>query len=149
MKKLVLLASLLIFSIIVFAQSNPVKWTASATKQKSGDYLVTLVASVPHPWHIYSQNTPDGGPVPTKITFVKNPLVTLVGNVKEKGDIKNVKDKNFGVQVLYFDGDATFTQLVKVKKGIKTNIKTNINFMVCNDQQCLPPSTQEITVNLK
>ena len=40
-------------------------------------YEVTLTATLPKPWHIYSQHTGDGGPIPTKVKFTKNPLVTL------------------------------------------------------------------------
>ena len=48
---------------------NPVKWTHSAKKLSNGKYELHMTATVEKGWHIYSQNTPDGGPVPTTFTF--------------------------------------------------------------------------------
>ncbi|QES87330.1 protein-disulfide reductase DsbD domain-containing protein [Rhizosphaericola mali] len=144
-----ILALMLVFSVVVaFAQGNPVKWSYKAVKKGPGVYAVIITSESPAPWHIYSQTTPDGGPVPTKITFAKNPLVTLNGGVKEAGDLKTTHDKNFGVDVKYFSGKTEFTQLVKVKGKVSTNLKGTVEFMVCNDHECLPPSKQEFTVKL-
>ena len=127
---------------------SPVNWTATAAKSADGIYAITLTASVPAPWHIYSQSTPDGGPVPTSISFNKNPLITIAGKAKEKGDLKTTHDKNFGVDVKYYSGKVQFVQLVRVKAGVKTNITGTVNFMVCNDQECLPPSSWDFSVKL-
>jgi thiol:disulfide interchange protein DsbD len=138
-------------TIIVRAQDqnqNPVQWTASAAKATDGNYTITLTAVLPAPWHIYSQNTPDGGPVPTSISFSKNPLVTLIGKPKEKGDLKTTHDKNFGVDVKYYGDKVQFIQTVKVKGGLKTNVSGSVNFMVCNDHECLPPSSWKFSVKL-
>lgn len=147
-----LLLTLLVFvsaTIIVKAQDqNPVIWTVGAAKAADGNYAITLTAVLPAPWHIYSQHTPDGGPVPTSISFSKNPLVTLVGKPKEKGDLKTTHDKNFGVDVKYYGDKVQFIQTVKVKAGIKTNVSGSVNFMVCNDHECLPPSSWKFSVKL-
>jgi len=128
---------------------SPVNWTASAAKAADGNYTITLTAVLPQPWHIYAQNTPDGGPVPTTISFSKNPLVVLVGKPTEKGSLKTTHDKNFGVDVKYYGDKVQFIQTVKVKKGIKTNVSGSVNFMVCNDHECLPPSDWKFSVQLK
>lgn len=149
MKKL-LFAVILVFciSLIQAQKQNPVSWSASATKQADGNYKVIVAATVPAPWHLYSQSTPDGGPVATSFTFTKNPLLSLVGKVTEKGDLKTTHDKNFGVDVKYYSGKVEFIQIVKVKNNVKTNISGSVNFMVCNDHECLPPSDQEFSVKL-
>jgi len=131
------------------AQSqNPVQWSVAASKLADGNYSITLTASVPAPWHIYSQNTPDGGPVPTAILFNKNPLVTLMGKPKEKGALKTTHDKNFDVDVKYYADKVQFIQTLKVRGGVKTNLSGTVNFMVCNDQECLPPSGWDFSVKL-
>ena len=48
-----------------------------------------------HGWHIYSQTTPEGGPVPTTIEFTKNPLVNLQGTAKETGKMEQRHEELF------------------------------------------------------
>lgn len=121
------------------AQKSPVSWKFESKKTGNGTYELYLTASVSSPWHIYSQNTPAGGPLPTKIQFKPNPLVSLSGAAAEQGDVKKVHDKSFGVDVIYFVGDAGFTQIVKLKATVKTSLQGSVEYMVCNDHQCLPP----------
>lgn len=150
MKKLLCALFLVVCgTVAVSAQpQSPVSWSATAAKATDGNYKITITAVVPAPWHIYSQNTPDGGPVATSITYNKNPLVTIVGKTAEKGDLKTTHDKNFGVDVKYYAGKVQFLQTVKVKNGVKTNLSGSVNFMVCNDSECLPPSSWEFSVKL-
>ncbi|SEA31093.1 thiol:disulfide interchange protein DsbD [Arachidicoccus rhizosphaerae] len=150
MKKLLCMAVMVLgLTLALNAQpQSPVKWTAAAEKSANGNYTLTLTATVPAPWHIYSQSTPDGGPVPTSISFNKNPLITVDGKAAEKGVLKTTHDKNFGVDVKYYAGKVQFVQKLKVKAGVKTNVTGTVNFMVCNDQECLPPSGWDFSVKL-
>lgn len=149
MKKLTATLVLAFITVLSFAQQSPVKWSSSAEKVDGGQYKVTITATFAEPWHIYSQNTPDGGPVPTSFTFAKNPLVSLVGKTKEVGKLQTIHDKNFGVDVKYYSNKVSFTQLVKVKGNVKTNLSGEVEFMVCNDHECLPPSSSKFSVALK
>jgi len=149
MKKLTATLVLAFMAVLCFAQQSPVKWSSTAEKVDGGQYKVTITATVPEPWHIYSQFIGDGGPVPTSFTFTKNPLVTLVGKTKEVGKVKTVHDKNFDMDVKYYSDKVSFTQLVKVKGNVKTNLSGEVNFMVCNDHECLPPSSSKFSVALK
>lgn len=147
MKKMIFFFAFMGLSAVVFGQ-NPVSWTFQSQKKSTGVYILKIKAIVPSPWHIYSQFTPDGGPVPTKFTFSPSPLISLVGNVKESGMLKQVNDKNFGVDVKYFKGSVAFTQTVKLKKNIRTNINGTVEYMVCNDHECLPPTTKNFSIKL-
>jgi thiol:disulfide interchange protein DsbD len=146
MKKIIFLVAMILFAGVVSAQK--ITWTYSAKKLAAGKYELHLVANPPLGWHIYSQTTPDGGPVPTTFTFNKNPLVTVTGAVKEKGKMVTYYDKNFKVNVKYFEGQVDFTQIVSVKAKIKTNITGEIESMICNDRTCMPPTTEKFTIAL-
>lgn len=147
--KQLFLAVALFFSVGAFAQAkNPAKFTFEAVKKTADTYEIVITANVESPWHIYSQNTPKGGPVPTKITFKANPLVKLNGAAKEVGKMENVKDKTFGVNVMYYSNKVQFVQTVKVKAGTKTNISGTIEYMVCDDEMCLPPKKVPFEVKL-
>lgn len=149
MKKLLFTITLALFGIAAFAQQNPVSWSTKAEKQSNNTYKVIITATFSAPWHVYSQQTPDGGPVPTSFTFNKNPLVTLVGKTTEKGNLKTMHDKNFGVDVKYYANKVDFVQMVKVKANVKTNFSGSVNYMVCNDHECLPPRDQSFSVKLQ
>ncbi len=148
MKKLIFVYVALAFTTLGFAQlKNPVMFSFDAVK-KGSDYVVNLKATVQKPWHIYSQNTPSGGPLPTKITFTKNPLITFVGKTIEKGKLEKIFDNIQDVEVLYFSNEVVFSQTIKVKAGLKTNITGVIEYMVCDDKQCLPPTKKSFELKL-
>lgn len=150
MKKTI--ASLLTMFVVLSVSAqieNPVTWSFAATKKADKVYEVTLTATVAKPWHIYSQTTPDGGPLPTSFTFKQNPLITLDGKVKETGKLKTDHDKNFGVDVKYYSDKVVFTQTVKLKAAVKTNLSGSLEFMVCNDEKCLPPKTVPFDIKLQ
>ena len=100
-------------------------------------------------WHIYSQTTPDGGPVPTSVGFTKNPLITVAGGWKEAGKLEQHFEPLFGVDVKQYSGKVDFVRTVTVKPGIKTAFKGNVEFMTCNDTECLPPKTVNFSIELK
>ena len=101
MKKLLtIILGLIVLNVTVQAQIlKPVKWRFTSKKVKPNIYEIHLTASIDKGWKIYSQNTPKGGPLPTKISFAKNPLVLLGGKVKEVGEMHKVDEPAFGVQV--------------------------------------------------
>ena len=148
MKKLTATLVLAFITILSFAQQSHVKWNSAAQKMDDGQYKVTITATIEQPWHIYSQNTPDGGPVPTNFSFTKNPLLTLVGKTKETGKLETIHDKNFGVDVKSYSDKVVFTQIVKVKGNVKTNLSGQVEFMICNDHECLPPTNSKFSVAL-
>jgi hypothetical protein len=130
-----------------FAQT-PYSWDFTAKKTGFNTYEIHCKVNVNTPWHTYSQFTPDGGPVPTKFIFAKNPLYRLDGNVKEDGKMIIKHETVFGVDVKYFDGTVDFVQKIKFNGIAKTNFTGSVTFMVCNDEQCLPPATQKFSVPL-
>ncbi|MEO6868099.1 MAG: protein-disulfide reductase DsbD domain-containing protein [Ginsengibacter sp.] len=151
MKKILLGLFFIFCNGFLFAQivSNPVEWTATAKKISDKTYEIHLTAEIKDGWHIYSQTTPDGGPIPTSITFTKNPLVINSGIPKEKGKLEKRYESLFGVDVKQYSDKVEFVQVVKLKANVKTNLGIAVEFMVCNDKQCLPPSTKKFTVALK
>lgn len=151
MKKL-FFASLFLFAAHTLSAqmvSNPVTWKSSVKKVADKTYEVTLTADIEDGWHMYSQSTPAGGPIPTKVTFSNNPLVTMDGAIKEKGKLEERFEPLFGVDVKQFSNQVVFSQIVKTKTKVNTSLEVAVQFMVCDDHQCLPPTTKKMTVALK
>lgn len=133
----------------IFAQiKEPVNWSFTATKLKGNSYELHLTATIDKGWHIYSQTTPDGGPVATKINFTKNALAIFNGTSKEAGKLEQKYEALFGVDVKQFSNKVDFIQLVMLKAKVKTNISGTVKFMSCNERECLPPKTQKFSIAL-
>lgn len=150
MKRTLLLLSTILVAFSSMAQiKDPVKWSFATTKKSDKVYEITFTADVEKPWHLYSQNTPKGGPVPTKFAYKTNPLIKTDGAVKESNNIKTIHEEVFGVDVKYFDGKAVFTQTVNLKSAAKTNISGTIEYMVCNNTTCMPPKKVSFDLTLQ
>lgn len=150
MKKILSLSFALIILSAVKAQvQTPVQWAFAAKKINATTYEVHLTASMESGWHIYSQSTPEGGPVPTSIEFSKNPLLILDGKAKEVGKLEQHFETLFGVEVKQFSNKVDFVQVVKIKGKAKTALNGSVEFMTCNDRECLPPRTQKFSIALK
>jgi hypothetical protein len=148
MKRTVIFYLITVLSIAnASAQQNPVQWETTVKKISNNVYEVHVKALIESSWHLYSQTTPPGGPLPSEIVFSKNPVANFDGAVKEMGELKKEHSEVFGVDVLYFNNTVDFVQRITTR-GIKTNISGTVKYMVCNDKQCLPPKTIPIQVKL-
>jgi len=150
MKRILIALVFLAVANISFGQvNNPVSWSYEAKKKTADTYEIILTATVDHPWHIYSQNTGKGGPIATTVAFKANPLITKSGAIKEIGKLEKVFDKNFSTDVLFYSDKVQFVQTVKVKGGIKTNVSGTVEYMVCDDSHCLPPTKKSFDLKLQ
>ena len=148
MKKLSFSIFLLFTGYLISAQSaKQVKWTFSSKKIAEKTYEVHLTANIGGNYHLYAQNGGDG-PISTTFSFTKNPLLTLDGKVKEVGKMKKVFEDAFKSEVRFYEKSVDFVQVVKVRGSAKSNLAGKVEFMVCNDKECLPPAEQEFSINI-
>lgn len=147
MKKIIFSLFLTVLAGVVFGQ-DPVSWSYEAKKKSADTYEIVITAEVDAPWHLYSQNTGKGGPIPTTIKFKTNPLVSVTGKVNEVGKLEKTYDKNFKTNVLYYSEKVQFVQTVKLKGKVKTNVSGTVEYMVCDDSQCLPPTKKNFDLKL-
>ncbi len=147
MKKIVAML-LLMMPVLAFAQDmNPVKWTFTSKKVNATTYEVHATATIESGWHLYAQEAGEG-PVPTTFTFAKNPLAPAQGKTSEVGKLHKAFDKNFNSELKYYENTVTFVQKVTVKGKAVTKVKGSVEFMVCDDHQCLPPTSVDFAVNV-
>jgi len=150
MKKLIAFVVLMALGSFAIADvKDPVIWSFSARKKSAGVYEVVLTASISNPWHIYSTTSPKGMGMPTKINFKANPLVKLSGAVKEVGKLEKVYDKYSETTVHYYANKVEFVQTVTVKGSGKTNVSGTVDYMVCNDERCLPATKKSFAIKLQ
>lgn len=123
---------------------NPVKWETKYNELANGEGEIVVTASIEKGWHTYSQYiSPDAGPVPTTVDFSPGSDYEMIGKSTEE-NVKEEFDKTFEMKIASFEHKAVIKQKLKRKnlKSFQTPIK--IEYMVCNDKQCLPPKTVDI-----
>ncbi len=126
-----------------YAQSGSAKqtsWTFSAKKIADKKYEVKLTAKIAGDFHLYAQDAGVDGPVSTTITFLPNPLFTLTGKPLEQGKKITKVEEVWGGKVNFYEKTVTFVQTLTAKTKAKTTLNGKIEFMVCNDNVCLPPA---------
>ena len=148
MKKLVLVCTGVLLSFLAQGQIiTPVKWTTSSKKISDKLYEVRVQATISKGWYIYSRSTPDGGALPTTISFLNNPVYKTTGKVQEVGKMEVKFEDVFGSNVKYYRNKLEFVQVFQVKPGNKkTKLEGIVEFMACNGKQCLAPEEQEFSV---
>jgi len=146
MKKALAIVVALFFAASAHAQiESHVKWAYAAKKTSPTEVTVFLKATIDAGWHIYSQHVKDGGPIKTSFTFDKSKEYTLAGATTEPKPITHF-EKNFGMDVSYFEKEVIFQQKIKLKSPKVTAIKGQLEFMTCNDTKCLQP--EDINFNI-
>ena len=142
--------ALLLLALPVLTQAqiaNPVKWNFTSKKINATTYELHMTATIAANWHLYAQEAGEG-PVPTSFKFTRNPLVVASGKVKEDGKLHKSFDKNFDSELKYYEKQVNFIQTVTIKGKVTTNVKGSVEFMVCDDHQCLPPKEIEFSISV-
>jgi len=144
-----LMASL--FPALILAQPQqgilePIKWAFSAERKSATEAELYFTATLDKGWHLYSQDVPEFGPIPTSFSFTDLGGAKLKGKVSEPKAIEEM-DPNFGMVVKYFDGSPRFVQKITLSEKA-TTIKGEVEFMVCDDKRCLPPDVENFIFNI-
>jgi len=143
---------ILLFALIAFTVGNsqilePVKWKTSIEKFSDTEYNLVSKATIESGWHLYSQNVPADGPIPTTFTFDDaNGAFKIIGNTGEL-EGKTVDDPVFQMRIKFFEKSAIFVQRVQLL-GDVTSVKGTVEFMVCDDTRCLPPTEVDLVFNI-
>ncbi|MCF6280412.1 MAG: thioredoxin family protein [Flavobacteriaceae bacterium] len=153
LKNKISIISLFILTLIVsFANAqilDPVKFSTSVETIDASNYYLVVTATIDKGWHLYSQDIPEDGPIATSI-ILKNDSnnFQLIGKpIEDKGHTDF--DKIFEMEIKYFKNTATFKQRIRLLTNKKVDINGEIEFMVCDDSQCLPPTFKDISFSLQ
>jgi len=118
---------------------DPVKWSTSVKKISETEYDLVAKATIDNNWHLYSQEVPEDGPLPTVFTFEESSAYKSLGEVKESKGVTE-HDPVFDMVITFFSNTATFTKRIALTGSEGTTIKGEVEFMVCDDTRCLPPN---------
>jgi len=150
MKKILLILIALMSFNIQAQIYNPVKWTTSVEKVSDSQFDLVAKATIENHWHLYSQFLGgDDGPIPTTFSF-KDSLNTfqLIGKTTE-GEGHTEHDKVFNMVIKYFEKEAVFKQRINLLTDKELVLNEVVNFMVCDDSNCLPPTDVDLKFTVK
>lgn len=125
----------LIFGFFGNAQIlNPVQWKTKVVQKSATEFELIMDATIENEWHMYSQFTPENGPLPTVFDY-KNAKgnFDLVGKTKES-PYKKVYNDIFEVDEYYFAKTAQFKQIIKVTNPKLKEVKVYVEYQVCKEQ---------------
>ncbi len=129
---------LLIIAFFAFANANsqiltPVKWTSKTDKISETEFNLIISGKIDDSWHVYSQFTPDGGPLPLELKFSdQKGNFDLVGKASESPYKKAFNDV-FEVDEYYFEKSVTITQKVKIINPKINKINLTVDYQVCKE----------------
>ncbi|WP_367769257.1 cytochrome c biogenesis protein CcdA [Flavobacterium sp. WC2421] len=134
MKKIIFL----LLTVLAFANVNaqildPVKWTTKIEKKSENTYLLTFDGVIEKEWHMYSQFTPDGGPLPLEVIFKNaNGNFSLVGKAKES-KTRTAYNDIFEVNETFFERKAQIRQEIKITNPKINKVEAELNYQVCKE----------------
>ncbi len=139
---------LFLLSAFNISAQNPVKWSFSVKDAGNCQADLIFTGTIDEGWYTYSQFLEsEDGPVATLLTFSPAPGYKLMGKAKESGEIITVHDPVFDMKLTKFKHKAILTQRVEITDPSKPIIGY-LNFMVCNDEMCLPPKDADFSFKI-
>jgi thiol:disulfide interchange protein DsbD len=127
---------------------EPVKWSYSSQKISDKEVDLFITATIEKGWHLYSQFIEEGGPIPTSFKFLPSVDYKLIGKVSESPKAVTAFDKNFNMDIAWHKEQVVFKQRVSLNKPLES-VSGVLEFMVCNDERCLPPTEIEFQIPLE
>lgn len=133
MRKLLAILTLFV-TVFGYAQvQDPVKWKSSIEKISDTEYQIKLDATIEGEWHMYSQFTPDGGPLPLEFIYEN-----AQGNYEPQGkatesEYQTVFNDIFGVDEYFFAKEAHFNHNIKITNPEVKNIQLEVFYQACID----------------
>ena len=122
-----------LFCFSFFSQNNPVNWNI-----KLSDSSILFEAKIEKEWHLYAVYlpSPNDGPLPTIFEFNKSNNYSLKDSVTQSTPITHF-DKDFGVEVSYYENEAFFKQKIKIGNNSTFKIYFESDMLDNDSEGCL------------
>lgn len=114
-------------------QQDLVSWSYTTEKISETDYNLIFKASIEPQWHVYSQFTKPGGPMPLEISFENSGTDFELVGVAEEGDTYTEYNDIFEVDETFFKDKLLVTQRIHLLKGDISAVQGSLTYQVCKD----------------
>ena len=144
MKRIYLLLYVSVLTLLSQAQMvNPVRFTAELKPLVGNDAEIVFSGTIDPGWHVYSTDMGNDGPISATFNTVKMDGVETVGSLQPRGKVLKQYDKMFGMELRFFEEEATFVQKIRFTKP-QYDIECYLEYGACSDEMCLPPTHVEL-----
>ena len=143
MKRILFLLFSFVLLAVTAAQAQ-VKFSVSTKRVSPTEIDVVFTGNIASGWHVYGTDIAPGGP--TVATFGTDVLkgAKLKGALRPGAGLKRKQDPIFDMPVSYFEHTAQFTQRIELTDK-QYEVKGYLRYGACNDENCLPPTTVEMS----
>lgn len=147
MKKLFLMVWLTFFVLAAMQAQilTPVKWNIKLDDSATAEKTLVFTATLDNGWHLYDMNLPEGGPISTSFVFETLEGAKTVGAPVASQTPTTVFDEQFQMELRWFAGSVTFSQKIEVTDPKHLKVAGYVEYMACNDENCLPPEKEEFS----
>ena len=128
---------------------DAVSWSHSVEDKSPTEKVIVFSATIKGDWHLYGTELPSGGPTPTSLIVDKIAGAQLVGKLTASKKPIEKHDPNFDMTLRFYSGQVSFRQTLRITDPKAFTFSGAIRYMVCNDEQCLPPTNWDFTIALK
>jgi thiol:disulfide interchange protein DsbD len=112
---------------------KPTTWTSKIEQNSETEFTLIFQGVTEKDWHVYSQFTPDDGPLPLEFNFKEQDgNYKLIGKAVES-KYEKVFNETFGVDEYYFTGKFTIKQKIKILNATLKTINVQADYQVCKD----------------
>lgn len=142
MKQLLICLLVILPSSLCAQLLDPITWTSDFTTEGETATL-TLTAKIDDGWHLYATELPAelvDGPDPTSISFSYLKGLELLGELTPSEAPIKVFDSVYDSELMFWEHQITLTQQFTITDE-NYALAGTIDFMACNDQNCIPPSS--------
>ena len=123
----------------------------SASVALGNPFDVTVELKIAQGWHINANPPGQEGLIPTTVSVSPDALVEIVSVNYPKGESVHFDFSDESLAV--YTGDITIRMKLKPKSEVSREeafpVNIELRYQACNDNQCLPPSTNTIQLNGK
>ncbi|MFI3288827.1 MAG: protein-disulfide reductase DsbD family protein [Rikenellaceae bacterium] len=138
--------TLLLAIFVAQSLSAQVEWSSPMVEGLGGEkYRIHLTATLDEGWHMYDMELREGGPNATIFTFASTDGYRLIGDVQSSVAPVVKYDEMFAMEIGYYEDSVTFTQDIELTNG-NSEVDFVVEWMLCNDMSCMPPTDQEFSV---
>lgn len=127
---------------------HPVQWSFELNKIEENLLDVVFTANIASPWYLYDINLPEGGPVSTAVHYDKLEGCSLEGALRNISKPKTYYEAVFEMNLRKHEETAVFAQRIQISDPDAFLIEGYVEFMACNNENCLPPEQVEFKLAL-
>lgn len=123
--------------------NDAIRWSHQLENQGADMYTLIFTAKLKPNWHLYGTQIPPNGPQPTALLMDELAGAELIGELTPMRKAIEKYDEIFEMNISYYEGEIRFRQTFRVNDPKAFRMAGAVRYMVCDDTNCLPPSTYE------